>query len=191
MPRPPAYRAIVFGSSAGGLSALSHIFSSLPADYPLPLISVQHRVKDNRLLLEEVLAAKSALRIRQAEEKEKILSGTAYIAPPDYHLLIEDDMTFSLASSEAVMHSRPSIDVLFESAATALGKNLIGILLTGANADGSHGMTTMRKNGALTIAQDPDEADFPMMPRSAIETGSIVHVLTLQKIVEFLWSLHA
>ena len=158
----------------------------LPSDYPIPIIVVQHRSKDQMYLLEEVLQSKSAIKIKQVDEKEKIKSGFVYLAPPDYHLLIEQDETFSLSSEDYVNFSRPSIDVLFESAALVYEASLIGIILTGSNKDGTLGIETIHKHNGLTIAQDPDEAQFPFMPSSAIYTNKISHILTLSQLSEFL-----
>ncbi|MEI9955467.1 MAG: chemotaxis protein CheB [Ferruginibacter sp.] len=133
------YGAIVIGTSAGGLYALSFILKRLPASYPVPIIVVQHRAKDQKDLLEEVLQTKCRITIKQADEKEKIESGFVYIAPADYHLLVEADKTFSLSSDELVHYSRPSIDVLFETAAITYTDSLVGIILTGANNDGARG----------------------------------------------------
>ena len=185
------YAGIFIGSSAGGLAALSAIFSQLPEIFSLPIVVVQHRAKGNRDLLEEILAGKSALRIEQASEKEAIRAGCIYLAPPDYHLLIEEDMTFSLSSAEPVVHSRPSIDVLFESAALALGRRLVGVVLTGASPDGSKGITAIRRSGGLTVVQDPEEAEYAAMPRAAIATGNVDKILPVQGIAEFLRGLHA
>lgn len=180
------YEAIVIGTSAGGLGALTLLLEQLPADYPLPLIVVQHRSKDERALLEEVLQPKCTIRIRQAEEKEIILPGNVYFAPADYHLLIEKDRTFSLNCEPPVHYSRPSIDVLFESAADAYGPQLVGILLTGANKDGAAGIEMIRKQGGLTIAQDPETALYPYMPKAAIDTGKVQKILSLENIRHFL-----
>jgi two-component system chemotaxis response regulator CheB len=180
------YRAIVIGTSAGGLHAVLAILEDLPPDYSIPVIIVQHRSKDQRDLLEEVLQSKCKIRIKQADEKEKIHSSFVYIAPPDYHLLIESDETFSLSADEPVRFSRPSIDVLFETAAIVFKEALIGIVLTGASNDGSAGIVAIKKNGGLTIAQNPAEAQFAFMPKSSIETKKIDHVLTLIEIRNFL-----
>lgn len=166
--------------------ALSSITEKLPADYPIPIVVVQHRSKDQKHLLEDVLQAKSALRIKQADEKEKIKNGFVYVAPPDYHLLIEQDKTFSLSSEDYVNFSRPSIDVLFESAALVYETSLIGIILTGSNKDGAFGAENIHKHNGLTIAQDPEEAQYPFMPSAAISTGKISLILTLSQISEFL-----
>ncbi|MCW3119991.1 MAG: cheB [Chitinophagaceae bacterium] len=180
------YQAIVIGTSAGGLSALSGILEKLPAGYPIPMIIVQHRSKDQRDLLEQVLQSKCKIRVKQADEKERIESGFVYIAPPDYHLLIESDRTFSLSSDQQVHFSRPSIDVLFESAAIVFKHSLIGIILTGANNDGAAGIVEIKKYGGLTIAQDPAEAQFPFMPEAAIKTEKVKYVWTLSGILDFL-----
>lgn len=181
-----SYKAIVIGTSAGGLFALSVILEGLPGDYPIPVIVVQHRAKEQRDLLEEVLQSKCKIRIKQADEKEKIEPGFVYIAPPDYHLLVERDKTFSLSADDRVHYSRPSIDVLFESSAMVFKGALIGIVLTGANNDGSSGIAEIKKNGGVTIAQNPSEAQFPFMPAASIKTNEVNHILNLEEIKDFL-----
>jgi two-component system chemotaxis response regulator CheB len=180
------YQAIVIGTSAGGLYALSTLLKQLPADYPVPLVVVQHRSKDQRDLLEDVLQSKCEIKIKQADEKEKIKGATVYIAPPDYHLLVEKDMTFSLSCDELVLYSRPSINVLFESAAVVYQDRLAGIILTGASNDGASGITMIKKYGGQTIAQAPAEAQFPFMPAASIETNNVNHIWTLLEIQNFL-----
>ena len=180
------YEAIVVGTSAGGFHALSTILENIPPDYPIPIVVVQHRAKDSRDLLEDILQRKCKIKIRQADEKEKIKPGMVYIAPPDYHLLVEADQTFSLSSDPPVHFSRPSIDVLFESAAHAYRKKLIGIILTGSNQDGAEGITSIRRNGALTIAQDPAEAQYSLMTQASIDTDSVTYVWSLSAIRDFL-----
>ncbi|MEK7432251.1 MAG: chemotaxis protein CheB [Cyanobacteriota bacterium] len=179
-------KVIVIGTSAGGLSALSFILENLSENYPFPIIIVQHRSKDLKNLLEEILQNKCKIKIKQADEKEKIQSGFVYIAPPDYHLLIENDMTFSLSSDELVHFSRPSIDVLFESAAMVYKDKLIGIILTGANSDGAKGIKIINESGGLTIAQNPTEAEFPFMPNASIQTNNIKYIMTLTEITNYL-----
>lgn len=183
------YKAIVIGTSAGGLQALLSLLSLLPAGYPLPIAVVQHRAKDHRGLLEEVLQNKCRVRVKQADEKEAVRGGTVYIAPPDYHLLIEEDQTFSLSCDEPVLYSRPAIDVLFESAAMAYREHLVGIILTGANGDGASGIATIKEYGGLTIAQDPLEAQFPAMPQASIDTRQVERVWSLSEIGIFLMNL--
>ncbi len=180
------YNAIAIGTSAGGLFALSGILDELPAGYPIPIMVVQHRSKDQKDLLEEVLQNKCKIRIKQADEKETIKGGFVYVAPPDYHLLVEADKTFSLSSDEAVRFSRPSIDVLFETAAIVYKDTLAGIILTGASSDGAAGITVIKEYGGLTIAQDPAEAQFPFMPESSIQTKAVQHIWTLSEIKKFL-----
>jgi two-component system, chemotaxis family, protein-glutamate methylesterase/glutaminase len=180
------YEAVAIGVSAGGLAALSTILKGLPADFALPLIVIQHRSKDERTLLEEILQAKCKIRIKQADEKENITGGVVYFAPADYHLLIEKDRSFSLNCDEPVNFSRPSIDLLFETAAEVYRDNLVGIILTGASRDGAAGIQAIRKRGGFTIAQDPGNALFPVMPRAAMDTGSVLAVLTPDEIGHFL-----
>ena len=180
---------IVVGTSAGGFNALSMIFERIPADYPIPIIVVQHRAKDSQDLFEEVLQRKCTIPIKQADEKEKIRPGRIYIAPPDYHLLVESDKSFSLSSDALVHFSRPSIDVLFESAALAYEDKVVGILLTGANNDGANGIVLIKKMGGMTIAQDPQEAQYATMPQAAIGTDSVQFVWGLSKIREFVQGL--
>jgi two-component system chemotaxis response regulator CheB len=182
------YAAIVMGTSAGGLHALLELLSALPVDYSLPLIIVQHRSKSEDTLLEEILQKKSLLNVKQADEKEIIKPGTVYIAPPDYHLMVETNETFSLSSDEPVHFSRPSIDVLFRSAAEVYNKALIGIILTGANEDGADGLKAIHEQGGYTIAQEPSDAAYGVMPRAAIRTGVVDKVLSLTEIIAFLIS---
>lgn len=180
------YQAIVIGASAGGMRAFSIICQALPQDLNLPVIVAQHRAKDEAGLLEELLSHKCKIKVKQADEKEKIEPGVIYFAPPDYHLLIETNRSFSLSCDPLVNYSRPSIDVLFESAGEVYGDKLIGILLTGANGDGAEGMANIRKRGGTTIAQDPAQAEYPSMPQAAIRTKQVQHVLKLDEIVEFI-----
>jgi two-component system chemotaxis response regulator CheB len=180
------YKAIVIGTSAGGFSALSAILANLPGDFRIPVLIVQHRGKDQKYLLEELLQAKCEIKIKQADEKEQIQAGTVYLAPPDYHLLVERDGTLSLSSDLHVRHSRPSIDVLFESAAIAFEDGLIAIVLTGASSDGASGIKMVKEFGGLTIVQNPEEAAFSHMPRASVATGRADQVLSLAQIGSFL-----
>ena len=180
------YGAIVIGTSAGGLSALSAILEKLPRQYGVPIIIVQHRAKDSQDIFEDVLQQKCLIEIKQADEKEMISPGRVYVAPPDYHLLVEMDKTFSLSSDAPVQFSRPSIDVLFESAAQVYKEQLVGIVLTGSNNDGAAGIGTISRMGGLTIAQDPEEAQYSVMTKAAIATRRVAYVLPLIAIGEFL-----
>ncbi|HYF67592.1 MAG TPA: chemotaxis protein CheB [Ohtaekwangia sp.] len=183
------YQAIVIGTSAGGLHVLTALFEVLPRDYPIPVIVTQHRANEQTDLLEEVLQYKCKIQIKQADEKEHIVSGRIYTAPAGYHLLIERNRIFSLASDVPVKFSMPSIDVLFESAAVAYKNTLIGIILTGANDDGAAGIQRIKEVQGMTIAQDPAEAQFPTMPKAAIATGKIDAVWKINAIRKFLLEL--
>ena len=180
------YEAIVIGVSAGGLAAVICLIKDLPKNYSLPIVIVQHRAKDEGQLLEQVLQETCKAKIKQADEKELIVKGYIYIAPPDYHLLIENDRTLSLSHDSLVHYSRPSIDVLFESAANVYTTSLIGIILTGANEDGAEGVLAIRNKGGLTIAQDPKEAAYPIMPQAAIDSGGVKYSWTIEKITDFI-----
>ena len=183
------YEAVVIGVSAGGMSALGMIIPELPPDFDLPVIIVQHRDEDSDTFLSEFLNTKSAVKVKEADEKEKILPGTVYIAPAGYHLLIEEDRTFSLSVDPLINYSRPAIDVLFESAADAYEDQLIGMVLTGSNADGSHGLKKIKNFGGMTLVQDPEEAESDYMPRAAILHCAPDHVLKLQEMAPFLYDM--
>ncbi len=183
------YKAIVIGVSAGGLTALSKLFSDLPDRFALPVIVVQHVHPTADRQVFDYFNSKCALSVKEAEDKEKIQSGFVYFAPPDYHLMVERDETFSLSIDPRVNYSRPAIDVLFESAVRVWSHRLIGILLTGANSDGSHGMQLIKAYGGLTIAQDPSTAEYPVMPQSAIDLNAADKILSLKGIGKFLTTL--
>jgi two-component system, chemotaxis family, protein-glutamate methylesterase/glutaminase len=178
--------AIVIGASAGALEALSVILPALPTDFGLPLIVVVHVPPDKRSMLAELFRAKCRIPVREAEDKEPISGGTVYFAPPDYHLLIEAEKSLSLSSDEPVLFSRPSIDVLFESAADAYGSALIAIILTGANQDGAKGMKAVVEAGGVALVQNPDGAFASAMPESAIEMCPGARVMSLDAIAAYL-----
>ena len=179
-----SYQAIVIGASSGGLHALKRLLPALPAEFPCPVLIVQHISPVSENYLTVILDKVSKIRVKEADEKEVIRPGTAYIAPPDYHMLVEAGKTLSFSVEDKVNYSRPSIDVLFQTAADAYKEHLIGILLTGANADGSEGMTYIKKRGGFTIVQDPAEAESPFMPKSAIQHNPPDLILTLDGIIE-------
>jgi two-component system chemotaxis response regulator CheB len=186
MKKGRTYDAVVIGSSTGGLNALRTILVNLKNDFSIPIIVVQHLSPDSENLLVRILDEQSPLRVREAEEKESPEAGCMYIAPPNYHLLIESDKTFTLSIDERVNFSRPSVDVLFETAAEAYRSKLIGIILTGANNDGSNGMKRIKELGGFTIVQDPASAEAPAMPQAALEKTPIDLVLSLDHIAQFL-----
>jgi two-component system chemotaxis response regulator CheB len=186
METSPQYQAVVIGTSAGGLTALTKLLTAFPATYSLPIIVVQHLhpLQDN--LFVENLDRTSALIVKEADEKESIEAGHAYFAPPNYHLLIEDDRTFSLSVDAKVNYARPAIDVLFASAVDVYGPRLIGVILTGANDDGTQGLRWIKDRGGLTIVQDPETAEVPFMPRAAIAATQVDHILALPEIARLL-----
>jgi two-component system, chemotaxis family, protein-glutamate methylesterase/glutaminase len=178
--------AIVIGASAGALDALSRILPALPVDFRLPIMIVVHIPPDKRSVLAELFQVKCAMKVVEAEDKEPIDGGTIYFAPPDYHMLVEVDKTLSLSSDEPVLFSRPSIDVLFESAADAYGPTLLAIVLTGANQDGASGLQAVVQVGGAAIVQDPDNAFSSAMPEAAIKLCPSALVLSLDTIAEYL-----
>lgn len=182
----PPYEAVVIGSSAGGIKALTMVLSALPNDFPLPIIIVQHLHPDSDSYLAHILSSKSGLRVKQAEEKEPVEPGVVYVAPPAYHLLIEEDHTFSLSLEGPVNYSRPSVDVMFESAIYAYQGRLVGIILTGANNDGSKGLKKIKEFGGYAIVEDPDTAEVNSMPKAAIEIAPVDKILPIQQIGPYL-----
>ena len=182
-------RAIVVGVSAGGMTALGKLVSVLPEGFPHILMVVQHLYPQNESMICQYLGKRCPLMVREATDKEAIVPGVVYTAPANYHLLVEKDQTFSLSVDEKVNYSRPSIDVLFESAARIWQTRLIGIILTGANNDGALGMKEIKRFGGLTMAQDPATAEFSVMPQAAIDTGAVDRILTLEEIGNFLFSI--
>jgi two-component system, chemotaxis family, protein-glutamate methylesterase/glutaminase len=187
MKRPEKfYNAVVMGASAGGVDAFCKVVSELPSDFRLAVVLCLHLPeKGGRALLPELIANASQLPCHEVEDKEDVLPGQIYTAPAGYHLLIEQSRIFSLTTEEPVNFSRPSIDVLFESAAYAYKDKLVGILLTGANEDGAEGLNIIRQLGGLTIVQEPTSASSHQMPAAAIKAGPPDHVMTLGEIGEF------
>jgi two-component system chemotaxis response regulator CheB len=183
------YEAIVIGVSSGGMNAMKVMFSLLPEDFSTPVIIVQHVGAHSDSKWIKFLNEKSYLDVKEADEKEKIESGKVYLAPANYHLLIEKDRTFSLTVDERVNYSRPSIDVLFESAAEAYADKLIGVILTGSNNDGTNGIKHVKECGGLAIIQDPETAESAYMPKSAIAAIKPDYVLSLEGITELLITL--
>jgi two-component system, chemotaxis family, protein-glutamate methylesterase/glutaminase len=180
------YEAIVIGVSAGGWGALKTILGVLPEGFPLAIMVVMHRHPHSDDYLEKSLDNDCAVRVKQADEKESIVSGTVYFAPPNYHLLIEDVHALSLSVARAVNYARPSIDVLFESAAYVYGDTLAGLVLTGANSDGAVGLKKIKETGGLTLVQDPETAEATIMPHAAIAAADPDFVLPLGEIGAFI-----
>jgi two-component system, chemotaxis family, protein-glutamate methylesterase/glutaminase len=178
--------AVIIGASAGALEALSVILPALPHDFRLPVMVVVHIPPDKKSILASLFDAKCRITVREADDKEPICAGTAYFAPPDYHLLVEMDRCLSLSSDEPVLYSRPSIDVLFESAADAYGASLIAIVLTGANHDAAMGTKAVIEAGGMVIVQDPREAFIPTMPQAALAMCSGATIMSLEAIAAYL-----
>lgn len=179
------YELIVIGCSMGGMHALQIIFNALPKDFPTPIAVVQHRYRTSNEGLPAFLRRHTQLQVVDTTDKEWIKPGTVYLAPANYHLYVERG-ELSLSVDEAVAYSRPSIDVLFESAADAYGSGLIGVVLTGANADGARGAERIKKRGGFVIVQDPATAESPAMPSAAIDAARVDRILPLDRIGPFL-----
>lgn len=178
---------IVVGASLGGLSALGVLLKDLPADFALPIVLVQHRSVESNTLLRE-LRRLTNLRVEEPSDKDSILRGYLYVAPADYHLLVEPT-EFRLSTEGPVHYARPSIDVLFESAADAYGSRTVGVILTGANGDGSRGSARIKQAGGILVVQNPEDAECPIMPRAALNATPADKVLPLPEIRSYLLSL--
>ena len=183
-----AFDIVVVGTSLGGLHALEVLLAGLPKSFPVPVAVVQHRHKDSDDMLSRSLQQHSALPLKDAEDKEVIVPGRAYLAPADYHLLVEAG-SFALSTEAPVSYARPSIDVLFESAADAYGKRVIGVILTGANYDGALGLAKIKAHGGLTVVQEPATAESRTMPDAAIAAVAIDWIIPLLDIAPFLVNL--
>lgn len=178
--------AVAIGVSAGGMKALGTILPELPQKPSYALLIVQHVREGSDNFLVDYLDRMSPLRVMEANEKELIQPGTAYVAPPGYHLLVEEDRTFSLSADPPVNFARPSIDVLFESAADVFEDRLMGIILTGASSDGAKGLARIKVCGGITVVQDPTTAEAPVMPMAAIRASKVNRILKLSEIAVFL-----
>ncbi|MCF8495716.1 MAG: chemotaxis protein CheB [Alphaproteobacteria bacterium] len=180
------HEAIVIGVSAGGMEALKSILSVLPPSFSIPVAIVQHVARTSDSYLVEYLNRLSVLTVKEAESGESLTPGTVYLAPPGYHLLIESDRTFSLSVDARVNFSCPSIDVLFESAAEVFRSRLVGVVLTGANADGSQGIRKIKEYGGLAVVQNPKTAQASYMPQAALNVVKPDFILNLEQIAPFL-----
>jgi two-component system chemotaxis response regulator CheB len=176
---------VVIGTSLGGLSALEVLLGGLDPELKLAIAVVQHRSADSGETLIELLRSYCLLPVDEAEDKQPIERGHVYIAPPSYHLLV-DDAFFGLSTDARVCHARPSIDVLFESAAVSYGERLIGVVLTGASRDGAEGARQIKARGGLVVVQDPETAEVAVMPAAALAATTPDHILKLEDIAPFL-----
>ena len=171
---------VAIGASAGGVEAVGRLLQALPATTAVAIAVVLHVPADRPSQLAELFGERCARPVKEAEDKETIVGGTVYIAPPNYHLLVESDGSFSLSLEDAVLYSRPSIDLLLESAAYAYGEHLLGIVLTGASSDGAQGLAKVRDCGGRAWVQDPATARARMMPQAALELAQPHRVLDLK-----------
>jgi two-component system chemotaxis response regulator CheB len=181
--------AVVFGASAGSIEALSLLLAALPAELPAAVIAVLHLPRDRPSLLVDIFAPMCALPVQEAQDKEHIKAGHVYFAPSDYHLLVDTGPSLALSIDEPVNFSRPSIDVLFESAADIYRERLLGIVLTGASQDGAAGLAAIHRLGGRTVVQDPASALVPLMPESARRRSPVDFVLPLEQIADLLQAL--
>ena len=185
------FGAVVIGGSAGSVEALSVLLPALPAGLQAAVLVELHLPRNRPSLLCNIFRSRCALPLREAEDKEPIVPGTVYFAPPDYHLLVDDGPALALSVDAPVHYSRPSIDVLFESAADAYGSGLIGMLLSGANQDGARGLAAIEARGGLAVVQEPDSAGVRTMPESALARTTAARILTPLQMATFLTALHA
>ena len=183
------YQIIVIGGSAGSLDVVLKIIAALPAQMQSTVLVVLHRKNASDSPLVNIFASRTKLPVKEVEDKEALLPGTIYLAPADYHLLIEDTQNFSLDCSEKIHYSRPSIDVTFESAGEIFGSQCAGVLLSGANADGAQGLKTIRQQGGFTIVQDPATAEVGFMPQQAILIEAAAAVIATNNLPSFISNL--
>jgi len=181
--------AVAIGASAGGVQALSVLLPALPAKAAVAVFIVLHLPRDRPSILAEVFSRKCLLDVREAQDKEPVIAGTVYFAPANYHLLLDHGPQLALSVDDLVHHSRPSIDVLFESAAEVYGNRLLGIILTGANEDGAQGLAAVHDAGGLTVVQTPETARSPQMVISALKLRQADYVLPLEEIAAMLSAL--
>ena len=178
--------AVVIGASAGGVEALSQILPALPPSFRPALFIVLHLPRERPSLLVDIYATRCTLPVREADDKEPVEPGTVYFAPPDYHMLVERSRQIALSTDEPVHFSRPSIDVLFESAADVYGNRLLGVILTGGNEDGAAGLHAVHRAGGVTVVQQPDSAQVPLMVVSALQRNPADFVLSLPELAQLL-----
>ena len=184
-----AFDVVAVASSAGGLTALSQILSALPASFPLPVLVVQHLDPRHRSLMVDILARRTVLKVKQAQENDVVKAATVYIAPPNRHLLVNPGGGISLTQTELVHFVRPSADLLFESIAASYKDRAIAVVLTGTGSDGSMGVRAIKKMGGTVIVQDEKTSEFFGMPAAAIQSGCVDFVLPLEEIASALVTL--
>lgn len=191
-PRPPpkhSFSLVGIGCSAGGIESLKKILPALPETLPVALVIIQHRGTDSPQILPQFFSQICRLPVVEPDDKDKIEKGVVYLAPTNYHLMVSGDRCFSLSVDDPVNHSRPSIDVFLETAAATYGEEMIGVVLSGANADGAAGLRTVKQYGGLAMAQDPATAPHPLMPLEAIRAAQPPLILSVEKIRDYLCEL--
>ena len=180
------FKVVAIGASAGGFQLMPAILEPLPENFPIPIIIIQHMKEGGGEFMVKYLDGKCCLKVKEAIQLEKVMAGHVYVAPADYHLYIDESYEFSLSVDARVRFSRPSIDVFFESASKVFTTGMIGILLTGANNDGTEGMRQIKSRDGVTIVQDPDSAEARQMPESPVIEGVVDHILLPCDITPFL-----
>ena len=184
-------RLIVIGGSAGSFRIVSRLITGLPETFDVPLIVCLHRLKNIKAGMLETIGHITTREVREPRDKDPVKPGTVYVAPANYHLLLEEDLTFALSTYRTIHHSRPSIDLTMESAAQVYGPGVLGILLSGANSDGAAGMRTIRLMGGSTLVQDPVDAEIASMPNAALKLMQPDYIFREEKIITFIQNLHA
>jgi two-component system chemotaxis response regulator CheB len=182
-------KVIIIGGSAGSLVALMQILPELPQINYFSIVIVLHRKSTDQETLEDLIKLKSTTKVKTVEDKVPLLPGFIYVAPSNYHLLFEKNNTISLDTSEKINYSRPSIDVSFESAAEIYKNQLVGILLSGSNSDGTKGLMAIQRLGGVVVIQDPISAEMPFMPNNAIQNTTPDFILDIPEIIRFIQSI--
>ncbi len=183
------YKAVIIGGSAGSFQVITRILNSLPKNFNFPVILCLHRLKHVRSGFVEALSIKSNIPVIEPFDKDNIKVGNAYLAPSNYHMYIELNKRIALSTEEVVNHSRPSIDLSFETAALAYRDKLLGIILSGANKDGAYGLKKVKQMGGTTIIQDPKECQVSTMTDASLKMSKVDHILSTQQIINFLLKL--
>ena len=186
---PSPFEVVALAASAGGLNALTHVLATLPGDFPAALVVVQHLDPRHRSLMADILSRRTALPVKEAADGDELQPGTAYIAPPNRHLLVNPDRTISLTQTQLVHFVRPSADLLFESTAASFKERAIAVVLSGSGHDGAMGVKAIKKMGGTVIVQDAKNAEFAGMPEAAEATGIVDFVLALDEIAPALQKL--
>jgi len=183
------YKAVIIGGSAGSFQVIIRILSSLPANYPLPVLLSLHRLKHVRSGFVEALSIKSAIPVVEPFDKDQIKPGKAYLAPANYHMFVELGNKIALSTEEPVNHSRPSIDLSFLTAAQVYREKLVGVILSGANKDGAYGLKKIKEYGGVAIVQDPEECQVKTMTESSLRLTQVDHIFSTNEIIKYLQNL--